>query len=95
MQASQLDPKLPLPRLGLAQMSVLGGEAINAVSILESVLLDAPHWIDALEVRAQGGVLGVVGCVCLPKGGPRLCGGYPAHVMGGGGVGTLGCSPMP
>jgi hypothetical protein len=31
---------------------VLAGEPTNAVSILESVLLEAPQWIDALEVRA-------------------------------------------
>ena len=50
LQAAQLDPKAPLPKLGLAQISVLAGEPTNAASILESVLLEAPQWIDALEV---------------------------------------------
>lgn len=50
LQAAQLDPKLPLPKLGLAQMSVFVGEPINAVSMLESLLMDAPQWIDALQV---------------------------------------------
>ena len=31
---------------------MLAGEPTNAVSILENVLLEAPQWIDALEVRA-------------------------------------------
>ncbi len=48
-QANQLDSKLPLPKLGLAQVEVLRGQPINAVSILESVLLDVPQWIDALQ----------------------------------------------
>jgi len=52
VQAAQLDPKLALPKLGLAQMNVLMGQPGNAVSILESVLLDVPQWIDALEVGA-------------------------------------------
>lgn len=49
MQANQLDAKLPLPKLGLAQMEVLRGQLINAVSILEGLLQDVPHWIDALQ----------------------------------------------
>ncbi|KAL4854380.1 RNA polymerase-associated protein CTR9 [Chlorella vulgaris] len=52
-QAAQLDPKLPLPKLGLAQMSVFVGEPINAVSMLESLLMDAPQWIDALQVLGR------------------------------------------
>ncbi len=53
----QLDSKLPLPKLGLAQISVLQGEPINAVSILENVLADVPQWIDALQVSCNmGGV---------------------------------------
>lgn len=50
-QATHLDAKLALPRLGLAQLNVLQNEAVNAASLLESVLVDAPQWIDALEVR--------------------------------------------
>ena len=50
-QATHVDGKLPLPRLGLAQMNVLQDQAVNAASLLESVLVDAPQWIDALEVR--------------------------------------------
>lgn len=52
-QANQLDSKLPLPKLGLAQVEVLRGQPINAVSILESVLLDVPQWIDALQVLGR------------------------------------------
>lgn len=53
VQATHLDGKLTLPRLGLAQLNVLQNEAVNAASLLESVLVDAPQWIDALEVRWQ------------------------------------------
>ncbi|PSC73221.1 RNA polymerase-associated CTR9-like protein [Micractinium conductrix] len=49
-QAHQLDKTLPLPQLGIAQMHVLQDNPQNAVSILESVLLEVPHWIDALQV---------------------------------------------
>ena len=51
-QAHQLDKTLPLPQLGIAQMHVLQDNPQNAVSILESVLLEVPHWIDALQVGA-------------------------------------------
>lgn len=51
VQAAQLDPKLALPKLGMAQMFVLQGQPMNAASLLETVLLDVPHWIDALQVR--------------------------------------------
>lgn len=52
-QAHQLDKGAALPRLGLAQMCVLMGQAVNAASLLESVLVDAPQWIDALEVLGR------------------------------------------
>ncbi|PRW61484.1 RNA polymerase-associated CTR9-like protein [Chlorella sorokiniana] len=52
-QATHLDSKLTLPRLGLAQLNVLQNEAVNAASLLESVLLDAPQWIDALEMLGR------------------------------------------
>lgn len=52
-QASLIDPKLPLPRYGLAQMSVLQGQTINAVSALEAVLEEEPGWYDALRVRGM------------------------------------------
>ncbi|EFN52318.1 hypothetical protein CHLNCDRAFT_139104 [Chlorella variabilis] len=52
-KAFQLDPKLPLPKLGLAQMRVMNNEPQEAASILESVLIDAPQWIDALEVLGR------------------------------------------
>lgn len=55
LQAAQLDGKLCLPKLGLAQLSVLQGQPQNAASLLESVLVDAPQWIDALEVRRGAG----------------------------------------
>ncbi|KAK9810525.1 hypothetical protein WJX72_012163 [[Myrmecia] bisecta] len=49
-QASQLDPKLPLPMLGLAQLNLLQGEHVNAVSLLEKSLAEVPSWDDALTV---------------------------------------------
>lgn len=91
-QANQVDPKLPLPRLGLAQLSVLNPQqgAGNAASLLESVLVDAPHWIDALEVRPAaaprgrlGGCrrlrprLGVTAAGCCPRLGVTVAGGPP------------------
>eukprot|EP00877_Chromochloris_zofingiensis_P002087 jgi/Chrzof1/1187/Cz01g43270.t1 len=53
-QASRLDPKLPLPHLGSAQMCLRNGmgEAINAASELEAVLAAAPGCLDALRLLA-------------------------------------------
>ena len=67
-QAAQLDGKGPLPRLGLAQLSVLQGQPQNAASLLESVLADAPQWIDALEVGAlrAAAVLGAAAVAAPP-----------------------------
>lgn len=60
-QASHLDPKLLLPRLGLAQANVLMGEHTNAASLLESALVEAPYWGDALEVGGRGSIDSVKG----------------------------------
>jgi len=67
-QATHLDSKLTLPRLGLAQLNVLQNEAVNAASLLESVLVDAPQWIDALEVRCWHRLSGTVWCAAIDIG---------------------------
>jgi RNA polymerase-associated protein CTR9 len=46
--AAKLDPTLPLPRLGLAQLALLKGDARAAVAELEGALDSAPAWRDAL-----------------------------------------------
>ena len=56
--ATALDPRAPLPRLGLGQFAVLQGEHGNAASLLESALEALPAWTDALEARGGGGILG-------------------------------------
>lgn len=53
MQASKLDPKLPLPLYGLAQIMVRQREQTNAISLLESALAQVPGWPDALHMVGQ------------------------------------------
>lgn len=50
MQASKLNPKAPLPLLGLAQMNLLQKENTNAITLLENALQLQPGWNDALMV---------------------------------------------
>ncbi|BDA40854.1 RNA polymerase-associated protein CTR9 homolog [Coccomyxa sp. Obi] len=52
-QASKLDPKLPLPLYGLAQIMVRQREQTNAISLLESALAQVPGWPDALHMVGQ------------------------------------------
>ena len=51
MQASKLNPKAPLPLLGLAQMNLLQKENTNAITLLENALQLHPGWNDALMVQ--------------------------------------------
>lgn len=53
LQASKLDPKLPLPLYGLAQIMVRQREQTNAISLLESALALVPGWPDALQMVGQ------------------------------------------
>lgn len=54
-QAATLDPRAPLPALGLGQLSLLRGELTNAASVLEGALTVVPAWTDALQVRGEVG----------------------------------------
>lgn len=52
-QASYLEPTLPVPLLGLAQITSLSDrhELTNCVSLLEKALEHAPGWPHAVLVR--------------------------------------------
>uniref|UniRef100_A0A1D1ZQJ7 Uncharacterized protein n=2 Tax=Auxenochlorella protothecoides TaxID=3075 RepID=A0A1D1ZQJ7_AUXPR len=52
-QAATLDPRAPLPALGLGQLSLLRGELTNAASVLEGALTVVPAWTDALQVLGK------------------------------------------
>ena len=49
LQAHKLNPQLPLPLLGMAQMNLLQNALTNAVSLLESALDASPGWGDAIK----------------------------------------------
>jgi hypothetical protein len=57
-QAVALNDHLPLPRYGIAQLTMMIQDSLAnmvgaAVNTLESVLVDAPTWIDALSMLGK------------------------------------------
>jgi hypothetical protein len=55
-QASTLDKKLAVPLYGQAQL-ICGENKLNAASLLEAALQEAPTWTDAIKASAANACL--------------------------------------
>lgn len=72
-----MDKRAPIPRLGMAQMYLSGGQLVNAATELEEALKAAPGFYDALKVAGPAGA-GPAGA------GPA---GWLGRTLGGGSLG--------